>query len=78
MYENIVITIGNQGPVAPTPVKFNYRLKCFVNLVTYCYNNVYLYFNLELNLTHVGATRPKVTKHFNLQLTLIGVSEIGS
>jgi hypothetical protein len=26
-----------------------------VTLVTYCYNNVFVYFNLWLNLTHVGA-----------------------
>jgi hypothetical protein len=35
-----------KGPVAPTPVKVNCRLKCFVTLVTYCYNNVFVYFNL--------------------------------
>jgi hypothetical protein len=46
------------GPVALTPVNFNCRLKCFVTLVTYCYNNVFVYFNLWLNLTHVGATGP--------------------
>jgi hypothetical protein len=46
------------GPVAPTPVKVNCRLKCFVTLVIYCYNNVFVYFNLYLNLTHVGATGP--------------------
>jgi hypothetical protein len=41
------------------PVKVNCRLKCFVTLVTYCYyNNVFEYFNLYLNLTHVGATGP--------------------
>jgi hypothetical protein len=34
------------GPVAPTVVKINCRLKCFVTLVTYCYNNVFVYFNL--------------------------------
>jgi hypothetical protein len=34
------------GPIPPTPVKVNCRLKCFVTLVIYCYNNVFVYFNL--------------------------------
>jgi TRAP-type mannitol/chloroaromatic compound transport system permease large subunit len=46
------------GPVASTPVKVNCGLKCFITLVTYCYNNVFVYFNPQLNLTHVGATGP--------------------
>jgi hypothetical protein len=29
-------------PVAPKPVKVHYRLKGFVTLVTYCYNNVFV------------------------------------
>jgi hypothetical protein len=54
------------GPVAPTPVKVNCRLKCLVTLVTYCYNNVFVYFNLKLNLTHVGATDPMSIKFLTL------------
>jgi hypothetical protein len=34
------------GPIAPTPVKVNCGLNYFVTLVTYCYNNVFVYFNL--------------------------------
>jgi hypothetical protein len=37
--------------VSPTPVKVKSRLKWLVTLVTYCYNNVLVYFNLKLNLT---------------------------
>jgi hypothetical protein len=48
------------GPVSPTPVKVNCRLKCFVTLVTYCYTNVFVYFNLQLTLTGVGETGPKL------------------
>jgi hypothetical protein len=47
-----------KGPVAPTPVKVNCRLKCFVTLFTFYYNKVFVYFNLQLNLTHVGVTGP--------------------
>jgi hypothetical protein len=41
------------GPVLLTRVKVNCRLKWFVTLVTYCYNNVFVYFNLQLTLTGV-------------------------
>jgi hypothetical protein len=34
-----------------SPVKVKSRLKWLVTLVTYCYNNVLVYFNLKLNLT---------------------------
>jgi hypothetical protein len=44
------------GPVSPTAVKVNCRLKCFVTVVTYCYNNVFVYFYLQLTLTGVGET----------------------
>jgi hypothetical protein len=33
--------------------------KCFVTLVTYCYNNIFVYFNLQLTLTGVGEYGPK-------------------
>jgi hypothetical protein len=46
------------GPYSPTPVKVNCRLKCFVTLVTYCYNNIFVYFNLQLTLTGVGEYGP--------------------
>jgi hypothetical protein len=52
------IGLGDLGPVAPTPVKVNCRLKYFVTLVTYCYNNVFVYFNLQLTLTAVGEYGP--------------------
>jgi transposase len=45
-------------PYSPTPVNVNCRLKCFVTLVTYCYNNVFVYFNLQLTLTGVGEYGP--------------------
>jgi hypothetical protein len=47
------------GPYSPTPVKVNCRLKCFVTLVTYCYNNIFVYFNLQLTLTGVGEYGPE-------------------
>jgi hypothetical protein len=46
-------------PYSPTPVNVNCRLKYFVTLVTYCYNNVFVYFNLQLTLTGVGEYGPK-------------------
>jgi hypothetical protein len=33
------------GSNAPTPGKVNWRLKCFVTLVTYCY--YYYYYSLQ-------------------------------
>jgi hypothetical protein len=30
-------------PYSPTPVNVNCRLKYFITLVTYCYNNVFVY-----------------------------------
>jgi hypothetical protein len=45
-------------PYSPTPVNVNCRLKYFVTLVTYCYNNVFVYFNLQLTLTGVGEYGP--------------------
>jgi hypothetical protein len=42
----LAILLRRLGPVAPTPVKVNCRLKCFVTLVTNCYNNVFVYFKL--------------------------------
>jgi hypothetical protein len=48
----------DKGPYSPTSVKVNCRLKCFVTLVTYCYNNVFVYFNLQLTLTGVGEYGP--------------------
>jgi hypothetical protein len=57
------------GPVSPTAVKVNCRLKCFVTVVTYCYNNVFVYFNLQLTLTAVGETGPYGRIH-QRQLTL--------
>jgi hypothetical protein len=50
--------IAELGPYSPTPVKVNCRLKCFVTLVTYCYNNIFVYFNLQLTLTGVGEYGP--------------------
>jgi hypothetical protein len=44
--ENFMQVLISFRAVAPTPVKVNCRLKCFVTLVTYCYNNVFVYFNL--------------------------------
>jgi hypothetical protein len=40
------------------PVNVNCKLKYFVTLVTYCYNNVFVYFNLQLTLTGVGEYGP--------------------
>jgi hypothetical protein len=51
------------GPVAPSPVKVNCRLKCFVTLVTYCCNHVFVHFNLWLNLTHVSVIGPSSFLH---------------
>jgi hypothetical protein len=42
-----------------TAVFTNCRLKYFVTLVTYCYNNVLGYFNQQLSLTGVGEYGPK-------------------
>jgi hypothetical protein len=50
---------------SPTPVNVNCRLKYFVTLVTYCYNNVFVYFNQQLTLTGVGEYGPK---RFNLTI----------
>jgi hypothetical protein len=47
-----------KGPVSPRPVKVNCGLKCFVTLVTYCYNHFFVYFNLQLTLIGVGETGP--------------------
>jgi hypothetical protein len=41
-------------PYSPTRVNVNCRLKYFVTLVTYCYNNVFVYFNLQLTLALVN------------------------
>jgi hypothetical protein len=46
------------GPVSPTAVKVNCRLKCFVTVVTYCFNNVFVYFNQQLTLTGGGESSP--------------------
>jgi hypothetical protein len=50
-------------PYSPTPVNVNCRLKCFVTLVTYCYNNIFVYFNLQLTLTGVGEYGPYSVKY---------------
>jgi hypothetical protein len=42
----VLIILIYYGPISPTPVNVNCRLKCFVTLVTYCCNNVFVYFNL--------------------------------
>jgi hypothetical protein len=56
---NRPFSILHYRPYSPTPVNVNCRLKYFVTLVTYCYNNVFVYFNLQLTLTGVGEYGPK-------------------
>jgi hypothetical protein len=51
---NLPEKVYHLRPYSPTPVNVNCRLKYFVTLVTYCYNNVFVYFNLQLTLTGVG------------------------
>jgi hypothetical protein len=46
------------GADSPTLVKVKCIFKCFVPLVTYCYNNVFVYFNPQLTLTGVGESGP--------------------
>jgi hypothetical protein len=52
-------------PYSPTPVNVNCRLKCFVTLVTYCYNNIFVYFNLQPTPTGVGEYGPKAHNQIN-------------
>jgi hypothetical protein len=49
----------DKRPYSPKPINVNCRLKYFVTLVTYCYNNVFVYINLQLTLTGVGEYGPK-------------------
>jgi hypothetical protein len=54
----MIATKQQQLTISPTLVKVNCRLKYFVTLVTYCYINVFVYFNHQLALTGVGETGP--------------------
>jgi hypothetical protein len=58
------------GPVAPTPVKVNCRLKCFITLVTYCYNNVFVYFKAGLAKNMFFLFKTKHTVFFCLKHVL--------
>jgi hypothetical protein len=65
----ILTDLTDFRPYSPTPVNVNCRLKYFVTLVTYCYNNVFVYFNLQLTLTGVGEYEPNGRIH-QRELTL--------